>query len=174
MGRSTSPIQVPDYVNAFSDQILAVATRGVDTDVLADAALARSARIALARQMLTRGKVTARVRHGWLTLQGEVTEPCQKRAAQQAVETLRGVHGITNNIAVESDELVRLVQRRLAERFADNQRLRADHILVTIHDRMAILTGAARSEAARQEADAAARSVAGIAAVVNQIRVNGS
>lgn len=157
----------------YSAQILAVALRGVDGDLLSDAALARAVRIALARrQAAQRGKVTASVRHGWVTLQGDVGESFEKKEAQRAIQGLRGVHGVTNDIRVESDDLALRVQQKLAEAFTDGRRLRADHILVTIHNRLVILTGAAESEIERQEADAAARSVAGIATVINQIRVN--
>lgn len=173
MGRSQHPSRVPAYVIDHSEEILSIALRGVDTDLLPDAALSRAARIALVRRLaVPRGKVTASVRHGWVTLQGDVGELCEKEAAQRAVEGLQGVNGVTNNICVESDALALQVQRKLAEVFADSRRLRADHILVTIHDHTAILTGAADSETERREAAAAARSVTGIVAVVNQIRVD--
>ena len=172
MGRDLNATCVPDCLAKFSDQILAVAIRGVDAAVLSDAAIARAARIALARRhAVPRGVVTASVRQGWVTLHGRVGEAFQKDAARRAVASVSGISGITNDIAVESDCLAWEVQRKLAERFADTKRLHADHILVTIHDHMAILTGAAESETERQEADAAARSVMGIASVVNQIRV---
>jgi osmotically-inducible protein OsmY len=174
MGRTSHQCGESAYMADFSRQILAVATRGVDADLLPDAALARSARIALSRRHLARrGSVTATVRHGWVTLTGSVSELLQKEAAQRIVENLHGVVGVTNDIAVESHDLALRVQRKLAEAFLANRTLHADHILVTIHGHMAILTGAAESEAERLEAAAAARAVAGIASVVNQIRIDG-
>ncbi|MFL5286862.1 MAG: BON domain-containing protein [Rhodopila sp.] len=173
MRRSSQSNSVPAYVADFSGQILAVAIRGVDSDLLPDAALARAARVALARRHgVLQGKVTATVRHGWLTLEGDVSESFQKEEAHRAVAALHGLHGVTNNVVVESDRLALQVQQKLAEAFIDNRALRADHILVTIHDHMAILTGVAESETERTEATAAASAVAGIAAVVNQIRVD--
>ena len=172
MGRASNATCVPECLAKYSGQILAVAIRGVDTALLSDAAIARAARIALARRhAVPRGVVTASVRQGWVTLHGKVAEVFQKDAAQRAMAAVSGISGITNDITVESDCLAWEVQRKLAERFADTKRLHADHILVTIHDHMAILTGAADSETERQEADAAARSVMGIATVVNQIRI---
>ena len=165
---------LPRYAADFSSHIVAVATRGVDADLLPDAALARAARIALARRPgVPRGRISATVRHGWLTLAGEVSEAFEKDAAQKAVQALHGIHGVTNDIAVESDVLALQVQRKLAETFTENRALHADHLLVTIHNHTAILTGVAESEAERMEATAAARAVVGIDTVVNQIRVDG-
>jgi osmotically-inducible protein OsmY len=47
-----------------------------------------------------RGKVKARVENGWVTLEGAVAFPFQRRAAKVAVRRCVGVKGVSNLIAV--------------------------------------------------------------------------
>lgn len=45
-------------------------------------------------------RVQVTVRHGWVTLEGEVAHHYQKEAADSGVRYLAGIHGVTNEIAV--------------------------------------------------------------------------
>jgi osmotically-inducible protein OsmY len=70
-----------------------------------DTDIARSAAIAIGWDMIIpEGRVKVRVANGWITLQGTVDYFYQKQAAEDAVEGLMGVRGISNRIEVEPKE----------------------------------------------------------------------
>lgn len=48
-------------------------------------------------------KVTVKVEDGWVTLEGELPWHYQKEAAKNAVNYLKSVKGVTNNIKIKSD-----------------------------------------------------------------------
>jgi osmotically-inducible protein OsmY len=114
--------------------------------------------------------VSSVVRNGWLILDGEVREPAHKCASENAVRGLNGIRGLTNNIQVESETTARRVSQKIDEAFALGARLSAHHISVTARDHVVILSGFVRNSIEREEAEAAAWAVPGIAQVINGIR----
>ena len=46
-------------------------------------------------------KITAGAHNGWVTLEGEVALPFQRTAAENAVQRLSGVRGVTNQIVLQ-------------------------------------------------------------------------
>jgi osmotically-inducible protein OsmY len=53
-------------------------------------------------RMLSTDKVKVKVASGWLSLDGEVHSDQERRAAEEAVRSLPGILGISNNIAVRA------------------------------------------------------------------------
>jgi osmotically-inducible protein OsmY len=136
---------------------------------LSDGALAELALSSIERGMSGGVKnAQTTVRGGWLILEGEVETPQQKRAVEEVVRHLGQIRGISNNIALEADALTRRVSRSIDEKFAASAHRRAHRILVTASDHRIILSGTATAE--RDEAEAAAWQVPGVAYVVNRIR----
>lgn len=89
---------------------------------LADAAHLEDARIAaaiadvLSRNGLVPAKtVWATVAGGHLTLNGEVEGWCQRDAIERAVQSLRGIRGLTNLLSVNAEVISREVQQAIVE-----------------------------------------------------------
>jgi osmotically-inducible protein OsmY len=136
-----------------------------------DADLAQSALSAITRtELVPVGCVRPIVRNGWLILEGEVEGPLQKRAAEDAIRGLNGIRGMSNNILFESEVMAQRVSKSIDETFTRSARLSAHRIAVTARNHTIILSGAARTDAEREEAETAAWGVPGVAEVVNRIR----
>lgn len=118
------------------------------------------------------GGVWSRVEGGWVTLEGTASSDQQRHAAEQAVEPLAGVRGITNLIAVlppaPPDDLKSRVDAALQRRAA----LHKDRIRVEARGATLVLRGHVHSIAERDEAEQTAWSVPGVAAVADQLTVD--
>jgi osmotically-inducible protein OsmY len=136
-----------------------------------DASLAQLAFSALGRHpLIPVGKVRPVVRNTWLILEGEVETRVQRQAAEDAAKGLPGIRGISNNILIASEVMAQRVGRKIDEAFIRNARLSASRISVTASNQKIILSGSVRSRVEREEAEAAAWTVDGVAHVVNRIR----
>ena len=160
---------VPPVDRTVAGQVAARPGIATDADLvqLALAALSQNA-------LVPSGKVRTVVRNGWLILEGEVEARIQRQAAKDAVKRLPGMRGVSNNILIESDVMAQRVSRKIDEAFVRNARLSASRISVTASNHKIILCGTVHSGTEREEAEAAAWAVPGVAYVVNRIRATGS
>ncbi len=115
--------------------------------------------------------ITVKVEKGWITLIGQVPWHYQKQAAEQAIATLRGVIGISNQLLVkpvvdvtEISEKIRLALRRSWLLDDEMVTVRADG--GRVH-----LTGTVHSPHDRQLAWATAWAAPGATSVENDIAV---
>lgn len=119
--------------------------------------------------------VQAEVRHGHVTLRGEVEWSFQRRDAEQAIAHLAGIQGVNNAIIVKPGvrpnkvEAVRHAEAAI-ERMAN---LDARSIWVTTNDGVAYLHGRVHSLAEREVAERAVESTPGVTTVINEIVVAG-
>ena len=104
---------VPDYPSKLAVQRAAERIPGIravvneitvrprEPDARTDGALAAAAANALVWDArVAHGKLCAYVLDGWMTLAGTVAHEAERAAAENAVENLTGIRGITNQIVV--------------------------------------------------------------------------
>lgn len=138
-----------------------------DTDIAKAAARAIESRLSIPPDA-----VDITVQNGAVTLRGTVDWAYQRRAAEAAVEYLRGVRHVSNQITVKqpkvSDSEVRAGIERALVRAAE---LDADRIRVRSENGHMTLSGAVRSFAEKEEAALAAWRAKGVTHVTNNIEV---
>lgn len=122
-----------------------------------DADIAKAAINALKwHSSIPEDKVKLEVDNGWVTLEGQVSWPFQKDSAENCIENLTGVRGISNLITIKP-KTDKLIKDNIVKAFQRNAALEASKITVeTIGDKV-ILKGKVHSWSARNEAEKADR-----------------
>lgn len=115
--------------------------------------------------------VKVKVENGWVVLEGEVNWNFQKTAAENTVEKLKGVEGVSNLISVKPRVQASIVKdtiRRALERRAD---VEAGDIEVETSGNKVILRGKVKSWSERGEVQRAAWSAPGVTSVENELTI---
>ena len=118
------------------------------------------------------GKIDVTVSHGWVTLKGEVEYGFQKRLAEQAVQRLSGVKGVTNLIVVKPHVEPSDLKQRIEKALVRNAETDARNITVEVQGSKVILRGTVRSYAEKKAAEETAWSAPGVTEVENRIVVS--
>jgi osmotically-inducible protein OsmY len=121
---------------------------------------------------IPQGKVHARVRAGWVTLEGEVEWDYQRREVERMVRNVRGVVGITNTIAVKPTVSPAEIEAKIEEAFKREAEVDARHVRIAVSDHTAKLYGHVHSLSEMAAATTAAASAPGVASVENHLAVS--
>ena len=116
-------------------------------------------------------KVRARVEKGWVTLEGEVEWNYQSDAAHDAVKSLLGVVGVTNNIKIKSRTEDAIETADIQSALRRNWAVSDKDIRVTVSGHKATLTGTVDSWYQKSEAGRIAWNAPGVWNVGNELRV---
>ncbi len=81
------------------------------------------------------------VKRGWITLSGEVMFGCQKVSAENALRSLTGVVGISNDIVVKPAIHMTDVKRKIESAFQRQAHLDAKNIEIDLEDSQVTLKG---------------------------------
>lgn len=140
----------------------------VDTD------LASAAERALQWHVLVPdGKIRPLVENGWITLEGEVEWAYQSHAAETAVQSLVGVVGVTNRIAVRPRFSPADIQRNIEQALLRQAHRESQHIDIAVDNAVVTLSGKVHSWAERTAAQGAAMAAPGVGRVINHLLVEG-
>jgi osmotically-inducible protein OsmY len=121
---------------------------------------------------LPAGAVDITVREGQVTLEGEVEWWYQRNAAENAVQHLKGVKGVSNQIKLKPPVTTADIEKAIKSAFERNAILDAFKIRVETNGNKVVLSGKVRNYSEREEAERAAWAAAGVFSVDNQLEVN--
>ncbi|MEK6480622.1 BON domain-containing protein [Catalinimonas sp. 4WD22] len=117
-------------------------------------------------------KVKIIVNQAWVSLEGEVDWYYQKVAAEDAVEQLLGVSGVTNSIHVKAKVRPSDISENIKNAFRRHAQLDADRIHIVLDGSKAILKGKVRSLAEKKDAERATWLTPGISQIENQLEIS--
>ncbi|CAB3656316.1 hypothetical protein LMG22037_01249 [Paraburkholderia phenoliruptrix] len=115
--------------------------------------------------------IRIKVEKGWVTLSGEVEDGYRSRIAEKNIVHMRGVTGVTNNIRIRGSASTVDIEcniRKAIQRHTDRE---LKHVGVEVEDGRVILSGRVSSPIERAIVKGAARSTAGVKAVVDRLVV---
>jgi osmotically-inducible protein OsmY len=155
-------------VKAVDNQLLV----GPLGEIIADASVAADCTAALdADRFVPAGAVTVQVTDGWVTLGGHVHRHYQRRAAERAVEKLKGVLGLSNEIVVSDEPLPEDVNGNIRKALRRNAIIDDSLIEVSNSGNTVYLDGTSGSWAAKKKAEEIASGAPGVTEVVNRITI---
>lgn len=141
--------------------------------VVTETDLAKEVERALRRDVEIPTTVKAAVTGHDVLLTGEVDWQFQREASLRAVQYLRGVGSVTNDITLSARPAADEAAARIKAAFVRSARLDADAIHVTANGTTVTLTGEVPSWAARVEASKAAWASPHVAKVENRLMIRG-
>ena len=120
---------------------------------------------------IPKGAARVMVSDGWVTLEGEVEWWYQKNGAQEAVQSMAGVKGVTNLITIKPKLAATDVKSAIETAFERSAMLDAEKIQVEAAGNKVTLRGKVRNYTEREEAQRVAWAAPGVWSVDNQIDV---
>ena len=140
---------------------------------VADSALAENIRSALVwHSALNDGRLGIKVDEGWVYLEGHLNWDYERKAALNAIESIRGVKGIIDKITVNSKTVEsRQIKRRIGEALHSRAAADSSNIAVAVTGSIVTLSGRVSSWAERKDAEEAAWSMPGVTEVRNDLKI---
>jgi osmotically-inducible protein OsmY len=157
-------------VKAVADEI---EVRLPGTGIRDDSDIAEAIAGVLRWNNLVPDTVEAEVRHGFVTLKGEVDWSYQREAAEKAVRDVKGVRGVSNLIAVKPRKAPKPedIEQRIADAIRRTADLDARRVWVTTSNGTVHLHGTVHSLYEKRIAEQAAAAAPGVEEVDNEIVV---
>lgn len=117
-------------------------------------------------------KVKVKVENGWITLDGELHWNYQKQSAIRSINSISGITGITNNIAIKSEIHDGIEKRDIELALLRNWAIDDSDIKVSVEDNIVNLSGKVDSWYQKDEAGRIAWNAPGVSKVINEIIVD--
>jgi osmotically-inducible protein OsmY len=136
-----------------------------------DTDIAMAAEQALRWNTAVNEQVHVTVDKGWMTLRGEVEWDYQRRSAEKAVRPLKGVVGISNEIAIKPKVVPTDLHGRIADALRRHPEREARHMDILVEGTTVTLRGTVTSWHERDAAQGAAWSAPGVRTVINELQV---
>lgn len=117
-------------------------------------------------------RIKVTVEDGWVTLEGNVDWQYQRQSAEDDVQNLSGVKGVSNNIVLKPTVSPANIKSQIEDALKRNAILDAQNIRVQADGSKVTLTGSTSSWTEREEAEDAAWAAPGVTDVNNLITVS--
>ena len=166
--RASEDAQSVRGVKAVDNKLLV----GPVGEVIADVRIAADCRAALgADRFVPDEAVTVQVTNGWVTLSGHVHRHYQRLAAEHAVERLKGVLGLSDDIVISDEPMADDVNEKIRKALRRNAVIDDTLIKVSSSGHTVYLDGVSGSWASKKKAEDIAWGVPGVSEVVDRIAI---
>ena len=115
--------------------------------------------------------IKVKVSDGWVTLEGDAEWQYQRKEAERAVRSLRGVKAVVNNIQLKPRASVFDVRLKIENALRRDSQIESDNITVETAGNVVTLRGHVHSWNEREDAELAAFAAPGVASVTNLLEV---
>ena len=138
-----------------------------------DSEIAEAVKNALRRNSaVDEDKIELKVDNGWVFMDGSVDWEYQKISAQNSVENLLGLRGLTNNVTIRSKDIdVKDIKNKIMKAFQRNTNIDACGIKLESSGCRVTLSGTVRSWIEKEETEKIAWSSPGVLSVDNRIEI---
>ena len=118
-------------------------------------------------------RIEVKVDNGWVYLDGKVDFEYEKRNAQESIEDLIGVRGVTNSIMINTKPIdTKEIQRQIATAYHRNATLDSSSIRIDTSGSKVTLRGKVKSWTEKKEAENIAWCAPGVLSVDNKIDID--
>ena len=137
-----------------------------------DAEIAEAANLAMRwHSLVPDGRVKVEVENGWVTLTGELDWGFQYASAEQGIQPLLGVRGVSNLITIKPRVSAMDLGSQITAALTRQAEREAHHIGVEVEGGVVTLSGKVHSMAEHDAAIGTAFSARGVSRVVDHLRV---
>jgi len=117
-------------------------------------------------------KITVNVDKGWVTLEGGLAWNCQRVAAKNLVNYLKGVKGVTNNIKIKSDSQITMDKTAIKNAIARSLSVKDNEIEVIVDGTTVTIRGMVNSWYQKEAIERITWKTPGICNLKNELVVN--
>ncbi|KOY84437.1 ornithine aminotransferase [bacterium 336/3] len=117
-------------------------------------------------------KIVIKVEDGWITLEGELPWNYQKEAAKNALNYLKGIRGVFNNIQIKPETHDNIEQKDVENALNLSWSIDDSNIHVKVSGTTVVLTGTVNSWYQKEEAERIAWNTPGIRHINNDLSID--
>jgi osmotically-inducible protein OsmY len=141
--------------------------------VMTDSRIAEAVRDALMwHSAVNEDMINIKVEEGWIYLEGTVNWEYERKAAERAVENIRGVKGVINSVKIKVTNVdASEIKKRIKAAFQRHATVDAANIQVNSAAGKVTLSGTVRSWTERKDAEDVVWSVPGITEIENNLEI---
>ncbi len=143
------------------------------SDAITDSKIADAVQNALTwHSAVNEDLINIKVEEGWIYLDGTVNWEYERKAAERAVENIRGVKGVINKVKIKNKKVEAVeIMKKIKTAFHRHATVDSANILVNSTDGKVKLTGTVRSWNERKDAEDVAWSMPGVTDVENKLEI---
>lgn len=147
-----------------------------DSEVITDSKIGEAIKMTLHwHSAIPEDLLEVKVEDGWVYLMGTVNWDYERSAVEKAIENIRGVKGVFNQIAIKNNAVKPAdVKKKIIAAFHRHATVDAANITVTVAGGQVTLSGNVRSWQERKDAEGVAWLMPGVTHVVNALELETS